>query len=122
MTPLTSTGNFASTFKVTLFPSNSKVPSRMGARWGRRMSLSGSEPIRLVPLRSQNKPARASQPFSRRRLVSTSCLHLRTFCSYSASAMLSLYLNEQIENLQFYYEGHQPQSTQSHQSFFSNSL
>lgn len=88
--PFTSTTVASSTFNLTLLPSNSKVPRRRGAREGSLISLFGSEPMILVPFRSQNKPASASQPFSRRRFVSISCRHLLMLCSYCSSTMLMI--------------------------------
>src|SRR6266508_1018071 len=117
-TPLTSTGKSDSSFNITLLPSNSNVPSRVGARLGRRMSLSGSEPMTLFPLRRQNKPANASQPFSRRRLLSTSCRHRRIPSSYSLFVMMRLYLNGQLENLQFCYKFSRRESTSINLSCF----
>src|SRR6266542_5127966 len=103
-TPLTSTGKSDWTLNVTLLPSNSNVPSCIGARLGKRISAAGSAPMRFVPLRSQNRPANASQPFSRRRLLSTSSRHLMIPFSYSSFAMMRLYLSDEIENLQFRYD------------------
>src|SRR5688572_7097162 len=97
--PLTCTGTPSATCRrVTLF-FNSAMPMKVGARSGRTTSQTGFEPIRFLPSFSQNKPASASQPFSRTRSSYFLACHCKTSFSYSYALIVMEGYYTSIKNL-----------------------
>jgi hypothetical protein len=62
----------------------------VGARSGKITSHMGFEPTRFLPSFSQNKPAKASQPFSRTSELYLSARHCRRSFSYSSCFLVAI--------------------------------